>query len=176
MTNFLWRQALRRLRSEHVRGRKSADEELAQQAPSLEVVEKALTAGEESYRARAQSVDTKTGLVLATSGVLVALVGTKPSVAGLVGQCLAILAGGAAVAAFFPRAGTGLDPLALRDHYLSASPLRARIQVLNAGLETLRYDEERLYRKVKTLRFATSLLMSAAVAIVVGATIQVVGG
>ena len=52
--------------------------------PSLGVVEEALLREEESYRFRAGGLDTRLGLLLGAAGVLVALTGQEPSIAGIV--------------------------------------------------------------------------------------------
>jgi hypothetical protein len=142
--------------------------------PSLEVVEQTLTRGEDSFRLRANAIDTKAGLLLTASGVVIALVGGKPGVAGLVAQLLSIGAGGVAVAALWPRVDKGISAGKLRDRYLTAPVAVTRLVLLNTRIELHAKDEQDLITKAGRLRLAAVLLLSAAVAVVVGGIVHVI--
>jgi hypothetical protein len=146
------------------------------QIPSIRLVEEELDREEISYRNRANGIDTKAGLILTAAGVLVALVGTRPSVAGLVGQMIALLAATVGGAALFPRVDKGISASELRDRYLSVDASITRMVLLNTRIELHLKDEQRLITKAWRLRLASLLLVSAAVAIVVGAIIHVARG
>lgn len=140
--------------------------------PSLDVVEAALAREEDSYRQRAQSIDTRLGLLLGAAGVLVAFVGGRSSIAGLVGQVVALAAGGAAVLGLWPRVDKGIAPRKLRDRYLAADPTLTRMRLLNTRLELHEKDEVGLMTKARRLRAAALLLLSAATTIVVGSIVE----
>lgn len=78
--------------------------------PSLAIVEDALQREDESYRDRANSLDTKAGVILSAAGVIVALVGLHASVAGLIAQLATIGSGVAAVATILPRVDKAIGP------------------------------------------------------------------
>src|SRR4051794_24451423 len=103
--------------------------------PSLDIVEHTLTREEDSFRFRANGIDTKAGLLLSASGVLIALVGGKPSSAGLVAQLLSMGAGGMAVAALWPRVDKGIGPSKLRDRYLTTPVAVTRLVLLNTRID-----------------------------------------
>lgn len=146
------------------------------QTPSINVIESALVRAEESYRFRAGSVDSKAGLLLGAVGVLIALVGSEPSVPGLLAQFFAALSGIMLVLSLRPRRGEGMNPRKLRDQYLQADPPTARINVLNAGLSAWEKDEARLKTKDTQFTAAAVLLLVAAASIVVGAAVSVSAG
>lgn len=122
--------------------------------PSLAVVEAVLVREEDSYRQRAQSIDTRLGLLLGAAGVFVAFVGSRPSIAGLVGQAVAVCAGGAAVHGMGPRVDKGIAPRKLQDRYLAADPTLTRMRLLNTRLELYEKDETALFTKARRLRAA----------------------
>ena len=140
--------------------------------PSLPLVEAALDREEESYRFRAGGIDSKAGLLLSAAGVLVALVGTKPGIAGLIGQVIAIASGGAAVLTLLPRVDKAIGPRQLRDRYLTTDASITRMVVLNTRIELHSQDERRLMTKAVRLRWAAVLLLCAASAIVIGAIVN----
>jgi hypothetical protein len=142
--------------------------------PSLGIVETTLTREEDSFRVRANGIDTKAGLLLSASGVLIALVGGKPSVAGLVAQLLSVGAGGVAVAALWPRVDKGIGPRKLRDRYLTTPVAVTRLILLNTRIDLHAKDEEHLMEKASRLRVAAVLLLSAALAVVVGSIVYMI--
>lgn len=141
--------------------------------PSLNVVESALRQEEESYRFRAASIDTRSGLLLGAAGVLVALAGSKGDIAAVLSQILAAAAGSAAVYALWPRVDKGIAPRALRDHYLDVDPTRTRLVLLSTRLELYTKDEKALIAKAHRLRVSAALLLAAVTAIVIGGIVDV---
>ncbi|CCG02218.1 hypothetical protein [Blastococcus saxobsidens] len=142
--------------------------------PSLDVVESALVRVEGSYRTRASSLDTKNGLVLAAAGVLVALVGARPEIAGLIGQVIAVAAGAAAVRSLGLRVDKAIDVGLLRDRYLGVDPTTARLVLLNTRIDLQARDEQQLLVKLRFLRLAAALRLGASVAILVGAIVNLI--
>jgi hypothetical protein len=140
--------------------------------PSIHLVEAVLNREEQSYRFRAAGIDNKAGLLLGAAGVLVALVGSRPSVAGLIGQIFAAGSGGAAVLTLWPRVDKGIGPREVRDRYLTSDPTLTRMILLNTRLGLHDRDEKRLITKAKRLRLAAVLLMTATVAIVAGGIVR----
>lgn len=141
--------------------------------PSLDVVEAELNRSEDSYRDRANSIDTKAGLLLSAAGVLVALVGTSPAVAGLIGQIAALVSGGFAVGALYPRVDKSVGPAQLRDRYLRLDPTITRLVLLNTRIDLYAADEHRLIIKGRRVKLAAAFLFAAALAIVIGAMVNV---
>jgi hypothetical protein len=142
--------------------------------PSLDVVESALARVEDSYRTRASSLDTRNGLVLAAAGVLVALVGAEPGIAGLLGQVMAVAAGAAAVRSLGLRVDKVIDVGLLRDRYLGVDPTSTRLILLNTRIDLHIKDEQQLWVKVRFLRLAVTLLVGATAAILVGAIVDLI--
>jgi hypothetical protein len=143
------------------------------QIPSIALVEGELDREEESYRNRSDGIDTKAGLILGAAGVLVALVGSRPSVAGLIAQITALAAGAVGGAALYPRVDKGISPKELRDRYLAVDASITRMVLLNTRIDLHLKDEQRLITKARRLKLASLLLLLSALAIVVGATIHV---
>jgi hypothetical protein len=144
------------------------------QIPSIALVEDELDREEVSYRNRANGIDTKAGLILSAAGVLVALVGSRPSVAGLIAQITALAAGVVGGAAIYPRVDKGINPRELRDRYLGVDASITRMVLLNTRIDLHTKDEQRLVTKARRLKLASGLLLLSALAIVIGATINVV--
>jgi hypothetical protein len=143
------------------------------QVPSLSVIESALEREDGSYRDRGNSLDTKAGVILSAAGVIVAVVGTTASIAAIVGQALAIAAGGAAVWVILPRVDKAIGPRELRDRYLTTDPVRTRLIVLNTRILLHAKNEARLVTKAARLRYASTLLLGSAVAILVSGIVRV---
>lgn len=133
--------------------------------PSLGIIEIALEREAGSYRERGNSLDTKAGVILGAAGVIVALVGTTASIAAIVGQALAIAAGGAAVWVILPRVDKAIGPQELRDRYLTTDPVRTRLIILNTRILLHAANELHLVTKARGLRCACTLLLGSAIAI-----------
>jgi hypothetical protein len=146
------------------------------QVPSLGVIEDVLQREDDSYRHRANSLDTKAGVILSAAGVIVALVGTTSSAAALVGQAVAILAGAAAVWVILPRVDKGIGPQELRDRYLTTDAIRTRLTVLNTRIVLHAKNEARLFTKARRLRYASALLLGSALAILISGIINSIRG
>jgi hypothetical protein len=140
--------------------------------PSLGIVEETLQREDESYRDKANSLDTKSGVILSAAGVIVALVGTSPSVAGLVAQIAAIASGVAAVLSLLPRPDKTIGPRKLRDRYLQQDEITTRLFILNTRIPLHERNESRLVLKAKRLKTAACLLLGSAGTIAVGGIVD----
>ncbi|SOD72878.1 hypothetical protein SAMN05892883_2197 [Jatrophihabitans sp. GAS493] len=146
----------------------------ANQVPSLSIVEHALSDEDTSYRERANGIDTKAGVILSAAGVIVTLVGIHSSVAGLVGQFIAIAAGAAAVWTLKPRVDKAIGIRQLRDRYLQENELSTRMILLNTRLDIQEKNEKYLFRKARWLKISSSLLLCSATAIAIGGSLNVI--
>lgn len=144
----------------------------ADQVPSLGIVEDALQREDDSYRDRANGLDTKAGVILSASGVIVALVGSSASIAGLLAQLAAIGSGVAAVLAILPRVDKAIGPRNLRDRYLQTDPVATRLIMLNTRIDLHERNEARLLDKARRLKIAAWLLLASAVAIATGGIVE----
>jgi hypothetical protein len=142
--------------------------------PSLALIEHALGEADDSYRERANSLDTKAGVILSAAGVIVAVVGVHAGVAATIGQTIAVAAGVAAVAALLPRVDKAIGPAQLRDRYLTSDPTRTRLIVLNTGILLHEANERRLFIKFARLKIAAGLLLGSALAIVCGGIVTLI--
>ena len=144
--------------------------------PSLHLVEAALTRAEHSYRQRAASIDTKAGILLSAAGVVIALVGNRPGIAGLIGQVFAAGAAGAGVLALSPRVDKSIGPRQLRDRYLTQHESITRMILFNTRIDLHAKDEEKLIAKARRLRITAVLLLIASVCVLTGAMVETFWG
>jgi hypothetical protein len=142
--------------------------------PSLSIIEDALQREDDSYRDRANGLDTKAGVILSAAGVIVTLVGIHSSIAGLVGQLIAIASGAAAVWTLAPRVDKAIGPRQLRDRYLQIDALTTRLIVLNTRIDLHERNEKRLFDKAFRMKIAAGLLLGSAAAIGVGGILNVI--
>lgn len=144
--------------------------------PSLSVIEDALQREDSTWRDRANSLDTKAGVILSAAGVIVAIVGTTSSVAAIIGEILAIATGAAAVRALWPRVDKAIGPQELRDRYLTSDPIRTRLILLNTRIQLHQKNEKRLLDKAGRLRIAALLLLGSALAILASGIVNAIRG
>ena len=140
--------------------------------PSLGIVEDALRHEDESYRERANSLDTKAGVVLSAAGVIVALVGASAGIAGLIAQIAAIASGIAAVLTILPRVDKAIGPRNLRDRYLQVDSVTTRLYVLNTRIPLHERNEQRLVEKAQRLKIAAWFLLASAATIAFGGIVD----
>jgi len=146
-----------------------------EQVPPLDVIESVVEREDASYRDRANSLDTKAGVILSAAGVVVALLGTTASVAAMISQALAIASGIIAAWVIAPRIDKTIAPRDLSDRFLAAPALRTRLVVLNSRILLHAEDEARLVAKARRLRSASVLLLGSAAIILMGAIVRVAG-
>jgi hypothetical protein len=144
--------------------------------PSLDLVRAELDVETASLEKRTASVDTKAGVILGFSGVVVALTKDAKSWISVAGQIVAVIAACIAIWAFFPRHGSGVSPLELRNRYLTTPLKDARLVILDTRLVVHGQDEQALKNKANRLRWALIVLAIAIGLIVIGTAITVSKG
>lgn len=140
--------------------------------PSLHVVRHELDVEAASLERRSAGLDTKAGLLLAVSGVLVGLGATDPNQFDIAGQVLAAVAGGCAIWAFLPRVAGAIGPRPLRDGYLSESPEQTRLVVLNTRIALHEADEQSLHEKLFRIKLALTALALSGVLVIAGSIVE----
>lgn len=104
--------------------------------------------------------------------MVVALIGTTPDVAALIGQALAIAAGATAAWVIVPRLDRTVAPRDLCDRYLAESAVRTRLVVLNSRILFHAENEARLVAKARRLQSASVLLLGSAAIILVSGILR----
>ena len=143
--------------------------------PSLDVVRSELDREQDSYERRAAQFDTRAGLILAASGVVVGFRATQPTLLGVLAQVAAAVAGGFAVLAFLPRVAGILSPMALREAYIHRPEEVTKLVVLDTRLTIHADDLQQLRKKVHRLRLAVYSLGIAVVLAVLGSIVSYLG-
>jgi hypothetical protein len=128
----------------------------------------------------AESLDTKSGVVLGFAGVLVGLGATAQSVvsrAGVfqVGLGFAVASGLLAVATYLPRRFPVIESRGLRDKYLTAPAEDTRLFLLDTQIEMIKEAATLIKEKGRRLRLALASLAGAA-ALVVAGILESTGG
>ena len=139
---------------------------------SLAAVRGELDRVEESTERRTASVDTKSGLLLGVSGVLVGLGQENPGAWELISHVVAVAAGGLAVWAFWPRVGGSLNSRRLRDKYLTQPEPVTQLVVLDSRIVLLEDDERQLHAKLRRLKAALFTLAVAVTLLVIGSIVK----
>jgi len=125
--------------------------------PSLEIVRHELDLEVASQERRGSGLDTKAGLVLVAAGVFVGIVPSRDLTAlEVAAQLLALLAGGGALWAAFPRISASIEPRGLRDRYLTADPDHSKRRILDTRIHLFERDERRLRQKLQRMRFVVA--------------------
>jgi hypothetical protein len=140
--------------------------------PSLDVVTDVLRSELGRRQQHFDSLDTKSGLVLGFSGILVSLPKQVPFPFLATGAALAGLAAAASMAALWPRGFPVLETTRLAD-YISAEVDFTKRRLSDTLESMLMEASELLERKGKMLGLAFALLAAALVTLAVGV---VVGG
>lgn len=144
--------------------------------PSLDVVRSELDREQESHERRAGQVDTKAGLILAASGIVVALPADEPALLSVLAQVAAAVAGGLAVFAFLPRVAGTLSPLELRKRYVHRPEQVTKLVVLDTRLIVHADDERQLKTKADRLKLAVTSLGLAVALALAGSILDYAGG
>jgi hypothetical protein len=130
--------------------------------PSLHLLIEINQAERQLQLAHFDSLDTKAGLVLGFTGVLIALGNGAGSLPGVSSTILAALAAIASVASFWPRKFASIDPTRLGD-YAGAELTFTQLTVLDT-LEVMMVETtERLELKSRRLKWALTGLTASAV-------------
>jgi len=148
--------------------------------PSLDLIAEQVATERTVLNDHAESLDTKAGVVLGFSGVLVGLGATAQALVentGLfeVGLAFAVAAGILAVLAFLPRKYPVVEALLLRQKYLTVPEAETKLLLLDTQIEMVKEASGLVKLKGRLLRLALVALATAA-ALVVAGTLVVTGG
>lgn len=152
------------------------EEEDADPYPSMSVVRAELDVELGLLERRSAAVDTKAGLVLGFAGVLVGLTKDVQSWITVAGQVLAVVAAVLAITAFLPRYGGAVNPMTLRQKYLTTDKAVTELSVLDTRLIIKERDEAALRVKARRVRMAVVILVLAIAVIVANSVVHQIGG
>jgi hypothetical protein len=124
---------------------------------SLELLIEINQAERQLQLAHFDSLDTKAGLILGFAGVLIALPAGSESLAGIGSTILAVVAGVASVASFWPRKFASIDPTRLGD-YAGADLAFTQLTVLDTLEVMLVETAEKLELKSRRLKWGLASL------------------
>lgn len=146
--------------------------------PSLDIVRSELDSEAGSLDRRASGIDTKAGQLLGFAGVLVGLVVNKGASSWIqaAGLILAVLAGLVAILVFVPRAGSAVNPQALREAYLTTPAETTQLVVLDTRIVLHQQDEQDLRKKRNRLFVAVGMLFLAIALVAAGPIMSVAKG
>jgi hypothetical protein len=141
--------------------------------PSLDLLLDQVARERETMNSHAESLDTKAGVVLGFSGVVVGLGATAQQVDAntVLFQCglgVAVLAALFAAIAFLPRRYPVLEVERLRESNLTASADETRLELLDTQIEMVREAAALVKEKGRRVRVAVVCLAVAAALVVVG--------
>jgi uncharacterized membrane protein len=141
--------------------------------PSLKILLDQVASERATVSARADSLDTRAGVVLGFAGVLVGLGATASmaiSTNGFfqAGLGVAVVAALAAAFAFVPRNSPVLDMRPARDRYLTADESVTQLILLDTQIETIKTAAELVKQKGSRLQVSVVCLAIAAILVVVG--------
>jgi hypothetical protein len=132
-----------------------------------------VAAEREIMSARAESLDTKAGVVLGFAGVLVGLgANAQPTISAngvfQAGLGTAVVAAASAAFAFAPRKLPVLDMRPVRDKYLTKDESAAQLRLLDTQIAMIKMTADVVKQKGRRLRVAVICLAIAAVLVVLG--------
>jgi hypothetical protein len=148
--------------------------------PSLQLIAPQVASERESMSGHAESLDTKAGVVLGFSGVLVGLGATAQGVISnrllfQFGLVAGVAAAMLAAWAFVPRRYPVIEVLRLRDRYLTASEDVTRLHLLDTQIEMVRQSADLVRRKGRRVKVSV-VCLAAAAGLVVAGTVVATGG
>lgn len=126
--------------------------------PSLEYLSKEVQAEREAYVRHFDGLDTKAGVLLGFSGVLVALATRSSSPLGALAAFAALLAVIFAFSAYAPRQSPVLDMLHIRERYLTADERFTRLHLLDTKVVMIQEFAGILREKALRLKIGLVLL------------------
>ncbi|PRY50793.1 hypothetical protein BCF74_13815 [Knoellia remsis] len=143
--------------------------------PSLDIVRAEFDVRLEEQTRLASAFDTRAGVVVGFSGVLIGLSASTQSWFHFAAQVLAAVAAGVALWAIWFRVAGSVDPRALRNAYLNSAPEVTKLRVLDTKIWLFEQDEVRFRAKVRRLTFSLWLLGGAVLLLLLGSTVEVFG-
>lgn len=129
--------------------------------PSVPLISAAADREREIQLRHFESLDTKAGLILGFSGVLIALTSDRVTVVALIARAIGVLAATVALAAFAPRGFPSIDIHVIRRRYLRTESKITELVLLDIRVAAITRGSWLLGRKVKRLRTATAVLVMA---------------
>ena len=141
--------------------------------PSLELVLNQVASERATMDAHGESLDSKAGVVLGFSGVIVGLGATAMSVISdtvlfQIGLGLAVFAAAWAAWAFAPRGYPVLEARPLREKYLTLSEVETRLRLLDTQVDMVEEAAALVKRKGRRVLLSVIFLALAAALIVAG--------
>lgn len=148
--------------------------------PSLLILADQVTSEREGMNTHAESLDTKAGVVLGFSGVLVGLGATAQSLVSerllfQVGLGSAVVAALLAAWAFLPRRYPVLEVYRLRQSYLTAPETETRLHLLDTQIQMVQEAADLVKLKGRRVQASVGCLAIGA-ALVVAGTLVATGG
>lgn len=135
--------------------------------PSLGLLGEEASAEVAAHERRYDALDTKAGVLLGFSGVIVALsAGNLNGALAHIGTAFAGMAAILAGVAFVPRRFPTIALLTLRDKYLTAEEEFTRLRLLDTRIAMYRQVQDRLKWKARLVT-ASALILGVAVALTV---------
>jgi len=148
---------------------------MAEALPSLDVVAREVDHERDAHLRHTDAVDTKAGLVLGFSGVLVAVPATRLNVDLVPGLVIALTAGLLSLAVLLPQRFPTWELRSLRDRYLTAEHAFAELHTLDTRIAMVDTMKRQLGRKTRLLRAAITCLAAAAAALTAGSIVSLGG-
>lgn len=141
--------------------------------PSLGLLSEEASAALAAHERRYDALDTKAGVLLGFSGVIVTLAAVNlDGVLAHVGAACAGLAALLAGAAFVPRRFPTLALLTLRDAYLTSEEEFTRLKLLDTRIAMYRKVQDGLKWKARLVTWAALALGIAVLLIVIASTVD----
>ena len=147
------------------------------QLPSLQLLSERVMAERETMRAHGEGLDTKAGVVLGFSGVLVGLGATaQPVVSASLpfrfGLGIALVGALLAALSFLLRRYPVLEVHELREECLTAPEEETRLELLDTELDMVRRSAELLQFKGRFIQMSVVCLLAAVALVVVGTLVS----
>jgi hypothetical protein len=135
---------------------------------SLPLIHAELDRQQELFLSRASAFDARSGLLLATSGILIGFQASHPTVIGAGAAVSATLSGVCTAMAMLPARGGEISIRGMREKYVHRPPEETLLYLVDSRLTILEEDEARLLVKFHWIRGAIALLGVAAALLVGG--------
>ncbi len=135
---------------------------MAERFPSFDIVAEEIRTQVDQQQRQFDALDTKAGVILGFSGVLMALTGDRQGRLTGATVLLAMLAVLLAVLAFYPHRFPLVDLSSLRNQYLSAESEFTAFRLLDSRLQMWRDGKKMLKLKARYLAGAILFLTAAA--------------
>src|SRR5699024_2927523 len=119
-----------------------------QRSQAVEIIRSELDLEAAEQSQRADSFDTRAGVLIGIGAILIGLSSSQSHPLVLSAHIFAAAGAVAAVIAMVPRVSAGLDPRIMRKKYLGTDPEVTRLRILDTRILLYEQDEQRLSTKV----------------------------